>query len=85
MRLKEQLLQQEKQLVESQNRWLSAELETKSTQLLEVKKEKVNTVCELENKLSSSEDKVHVHDYACVCVCVRQMKDRKWIDTCRSY
>ena len=60
LRLKEQLVQQEKQLVESQNRWLSTELETKSTQLLELRKEKVNTVSELESKLNASEEQVKV-------------------------
>ena len=57
-RLKEQLLQQEKQLVESQNRWLSTELEAKSTQLFELRKEKANTVAELESKLNFSEEEV---------------------------
>lgn len=58
LRLKEHLVQQEKQLVESQNRWLSAELEEKSTQLLELRKEKTNTVAELEGKLNSSQEEV---------------------------
>ena len=61
LRLKEQLLQQEKQLVESQNRWLSDELEAKSTQLLELRKEKANTVAELEGKLNSSQEEVCVY------------------------
>lgn len=64
LRLKEQLLQQEKQLVESQNRWLSDELEAKSTQLLELRKEKANTVAELEGKLNSSQEEVYVCVYA---------------------
>ena len=46
--------------MESQNRWLSTELETKSTQLLEVRKEKVNTVGVLESKLNGSEEQVSV-------------------------
>ena len=63
-RLKEQLLQQEKQLVESQNKWLSTELETKSTQLFELRKEKASTVADLESKLNFKEEEVRV----CVCV-----------------
>ena len=52
--------------MESQNRWLSDELETKSTQLLELRKEKANTVAELEGKLNSSQEEVYV------CICLRE-------------
>ena len=47
--------------MESQNRWLSDELEAKSTQLLELRKEKANTVAELEGKLNSSQEEVCVY------------------------
>ncbi len=55
--------------MESQNRWLSDELEVKSTQLLELRKEKANTVAELEGKLNSSQEEVRV--------CLRDEKERE--------
>ena len=48
--------------MESQNKWLSTELEAKSTQLLELRKEKANTVAELEGKLNSSQEEVRERD-----------------------
>lgn len=57
-RLKEQLLQQEKHLIKSQNEWLSTELQTKSEQLLTLRKEQASTVSDLETRLSQKEEEV---------------------------
>ncbi|XP_064382187.1 nucleoprotein TPR-like isoform X2 [Halichondria panicea] len=58
LRLKEQLLQQEKTLFKSQNEWLSSELRDKSEQLLSLRKEKVSSLSELESKLAQKQDEV---------------------------
>ena len=58
LRLREQLLQQEKQLVKNQNDWLSRELQTKSEELLQLRKEKGETVANLEGRLAAKEQEV---------------------------
>ena len=58
LRLREQLLQQEKQLVKNQNEWLSQELQSKSDQVLQLKKERASTMTDLESKLSAKDQEV---------------------------
>ena len=58
LRLREQLLQQEKQLVKNQNDWLSRELQAKSEELLQLRKEKGETVANLEGRLAAREQEV---------------------------
>lgn len=62
--MKEQLLQQEKSLLKSQNEWLSSELQSKSEQVLSLRKEKASCQSELENKLSQKQEEVGwYHNY----------------------
>ena len=58
LRLKEKLLEQEKDLLMTQNEWMTQELEGKSKQLIDLKRERSTTVGELECQLSSNEEKV---------------------------
>ena len=64
LRLREQLLQQEKQLVKTQNEWLSRELQARSEELFQLRKERATIVGGLEGQLASSNQEV------CACVCV---------------
>ena len=58
LRLKERLLEQEKELLKTQNEWLTQELESKSDQLIQLKKERSSTVGELESLISTKEEEV---------------------------
>ncbi len=58
LRLKEQLLQQEKTLLRSQNSWLSSELQSKSEQVLTLTKEKVASQADVEAKLTQKQEEV---------------------------
>ena len=58
LRLKEQLLQQEKTLLKSQNEWLSSELQSKSEKLLSLRKEKASSVSGLEATLTQKQEEV---------------------------
>ena len=69
LKLREQLLNQETVLVRQQNEMLSREVESKSAELLSVRKEKVTMVAELEGKLAMKELEVCL--CVCVCVCAR--------------
>jgi len=62
LRLREQLLQQEKQLVKNQNEWLCRELQARSEELFQLRKERATFVGDLEGRLASREQEV------CGCV-----------------
>ena len=57
-KLKERLLVQEKDLVATQNEWLTQELNSKSEQLIELRKEHFTTIRELKCTISSKEEEV---------------------------
>ena len=63
LRLREQLFSQEKSLIQEQNRWLSAELESKSSELLLVRKEKDTLQADLQGKIISRDQEVRVYLY----------------------
>lgn len=58
LQLKERLLEQEKELLMTQNEWMTQELENKSDQLIQLRKERSSTVGELEGQLATSEEEV---------------------------
>lgn len=58
LKLKEKLLTQEKELLATQNDWLSQELECKSDQLIQLRKERSSTVGELESQLATRDEEV---------------------------
>ena len=58
MKLKEKLLTHEKELLATQNDWLTQELECKSDQLIQLKKERSSTVGELESQLAIKDEEV---------------------------
>ena len=58
LRLREQLFSQEKSLIQEQNRWLSAELESKSSEVLLVRKEKDVLQADLQGKVISRDQEV---------------------------
>ena len=60
LKLKEKLLEQEKDLLKTQNDWLTQELESKSEQLIQLRKERASTVGELESQSSTREEEVWV-------------------------
>lgn len=62
LRLKEKLLEQEKDLLKTQNDWLSQELECKSEQLIQLRKERTSVVGELESQLSARDEEVSSQD-----------------------
>ncbi len=58
LRLKERLLEQERDLLGTQNEWLRAELEAKAEQLIELNKERSGTVGELEGRVARQGEEV---------------------------
>jgi hypothetical protein len=60
LQLKEKLLEQEKDLLMTQNEWMTEELGSKSEQLIALKRERSSTVGDLESQLASAEEKVHI-------------------------
>lgn len=58
LKLKEKLLEQEKDLLRTQNDWLTQELESKSETLVQLRKERSTVVGELESELSTKEEEV---------------------------
>ena len=58
LKLKEKLLEQEKDLLRTQNEWLTQELESKSETLVQLRKERSSKVGELEADLSTKEEEV---------------------------
>ena len=58
LRLREQLLQQDKQLMKNQNDWLEKELQGKLEELLQLRKEKGELVANLEGRLAAREQEV---------------------------
>ena len=58
LRLREQLLAQERRLVGEQNGWLSEELQSKARELLAVRRERATTVATLETRLTTSQQEV---------------------------
>ena len=59
-KLKEKLLEQEKELYRSQNEWLNQELECKSRQLNQLLKERSGAIGELESQLSAKDEEVRL-------------------------
>ena len=58
LQLKEKLLEQGKQMLMTQNDWLTQELDSKSTNLIQLRKERASAVGELEGQLSSKDEEV---------------------------
>ncbi len=58
LRLRQQLLEQEKTLVRNQNNWLSRELQEKSEEVLRLRKEKTSMVAQLESKVAMKDQEV---------------------------
>ena len=71
LKLRESLLEQEKELVKTQNKWLARELEEKSSQLVGARKERAEAVADLEGRLASRDQEVCTCVCVCVCVCTR--------------
>lgn len=51
---------QEKELLMSQNEWMTQELECKSEQLIQLRKERSSTVGELESQLATRDEAVRI-------------------------
>ncbi|KAJ8277980.1 hypothetical protein GJAV_G00082380 [Gymnothorax javanicus] len=58
IKYKEKRMEQEKDLLQSQNAWLNAELKTKSEELLSLSREKGNEILELKCSLASRKEEV---------------------------
>lgn len=58
LQLKERLLEQEKELLMTQNEWMTQELESKSETLIQLRKERSSTVGELESQVATKEEEV---------------------------
>lgn len=56
-------MEQEKDLLQSQNTWLNTELKTKSEELLSLSREKGNEILELKCNLENRKEEVR--EYAC--------------------
>lgn len=60
-------MEQEKELLEKKIEWLTAELKTKTEELLNTNREKGQEILELQSSLKSSEQKVRFIQY-CICI-----------------
>ncbi len=58
LRLQQQLLEQEKGMVKTQNTWLSQELQEKSEEVLRLRKEKASVTAQLESKVAMKDQEV---------------------------
>ena len=58
LKLREQLLEQEKNFIASQNQWLSEELKQKSDELLQLKKERASLVTSVESATTVRDEEV---------------------------
>lgn len=58
LKLKEKLLEKEKDLLATQNEWLTQEVQSISEQLAQLKKERTSSVVELESRLAAKNDEV---------------------------
>ena len=58
LKLKEKLLEQEKDLMVSQNEWLTQELNGKSEQLIQLRKERFSTIANLNAQLATKNEEV---------------------------
>ncbi len=58
LKLKEKLMEQEKDLVVTQNEWMSQELESKSTQLIQLRKERFTSMADLNSQISAKNEEV---------------------------
>jgi len=58
LKLKEKFLEQEKDLMVSQNEWLTQELNARSEQLIQLRKERFTTVANMNAQLASKNEEV---------------------------
>ena len=58
LKLKEKLLEQEKDLVVTQNEWLTQELNSRSEQLIQLRKERVTTMANLNSQVAIKDEEV---------------------------